>query len=741
MSRERSSPPGGFSHKSLRQKLERLENTVSAIPQSMNEFIEGLNQCGLSGIKFACLLETLFQDTPMSVLALRFRDGCEQFSDKCNKSGTFIMQEISGPVKRIGPSLSKLRSRLESHSKSLSKYESYENQLEQLKAQQTPNKQKIEQVETKLNAAMEDYAKEDKQLARALDDLNRLRSEVMGPCFLTMLEAYSKLLTSAADIMGPLGAYKEAHKGVPESSTSWAVKEAVLEWLATAQVNHNLRSFGGLSRNDVQCMLYNGPEGLPETIRSGLNKKVDNLLKQYTAELQRVPSPHHKVTGGFHLNPKGIELALRDCCSELEGIGAGAPHVEAKEEKQLQVERDVPRTSFKIGGKIFGCASGDMVKGNIDDKLCAITGLVSQLHLCSQLSIPDAVKDNFAFHVLNECCTTVTNTVCKTAVQLVFGKANLVLVRPAPNDNRPIEVTALNMESAIQITVQSSWWIIEDYAALVMLSRPLNPMAYLGQVDGSYTITLSLQNFMSEDRVPELPTVAVSYCGSHQGSDHLNAKSVADDNKRDAKTLTAIKGVGKRAIKTLLNSTRSPVPAEPTFRSYLKPEELNGNEYEEDGEEEEDAARHQFRRTSSDGEPSLAPVSPGMHNRRVGDGRDSSSHRIDIPMKRSGSDDTISSHSTVKPLGQDPSSSMYLTDYLPQGLLSTHQHPTLTMSGVQEFTQSEAGKQKRYSLKHVQSWDKDPGERSRGGRGGGGRGCVCVGGVHVCLCVYLHFGP
>lgn len=178
MSRERTSQSGAFSHKNLKQRLERLENTVSAIPQGMNEFIDGLNQCGLSGIKVACLLETLFQDTPMSMLALRFRDGCEQFSDKCNKSGTFITQEISGPVKKIAPSLSKLRSRLESHSKAVGKYESYESQLEQLKSQPTPNRQKIENVEAKLNSAMEDYAKEDRELARALDDLNRLRTEV-----------------------------------------------------------------------------------------------------------------------------------------------------------------------------------------------------------------------------------------------------------------------------------------------------------------------------------------------------------------------------------------------------------------------------------------------------------------------------------------------------------------------------------------------------------------------------------
>ena len=38
---------------------------------------------------------------------------------------------------------------------------------------------------------------------------------------------------------------------------------------------------------------------------------------------------------------------------------------------------------------------------------------------------PDKVNE-FAFHVLNESCTTVTNTAAKTAVQLVFGKANLV---------------------------------------------------------------------------------------------------------------------------------------------------------------------------------------------------------------------------------------------------------------------------------------------------------------------------
>lgn len=56
----------------------------------------------------------------------------------------------------------------------------------------------------------------------------------------------------------------------------------------------------------------------------------------------------------------------------------------------------------------------------------AIEDLASSLTAVSQYSIPRDSLHEFAFHVLNESCTTVTNTALKTAVQLVLGKANLV---------------------------------------------------------------------------------------------------------------------------------------------------------------------------------------------------------------------------------------------------------------------------------------------------------------------------
>lgn len=87
--------------------------------------------------------------------------------------------------------------------------------------------------------------------------------------------------------------------------------------------------------------------------------------------------------------------------------------------------------------------------------------LVESLEDCSHV-LADArpqIMEDFAQHVLNESCTTVTNTTAKTAVQLVFGKANLVLVRPSPSpeDNKAIRITAQRKDGTITITVHSSW--------------------------------------------------------------------------------------------------------------------------------------------------------------------------------------------------------------------------------------------------------------------------------------------
>lgn len=167
------------SHKSMKHKLERLESTVSAIPQTLNEYLEAFSAFCVSGIKLASLLETLFQETPVLLVALRYREACEKLNDKCTKSGLIVRQEVLPPVKKMAPSLSKLRSRLESHAKAVSKHESYSKQLESLQSSHNSNKQqKLEQLEHKFHSSAEDFAKEDGLLAEALNDFYKMRVEV-----------------------------------------------------------------------------------------------------------------------------------------------------------------------------------------------------------------------------------------------------------------------------------------------------------------------------------------------------------------------------------------------------------------------------------------------------------------------------------------------------------------------------------------------------------------------------------
>lgn len=166
------------SHKNMRNMLERLESTLSAVPPTLSEYLDAFNSFCLSGVKLASLLETLFQETPILLVALRFREACELLGDKCNKSGVVLKQDIVSPVKRLATSLSKLRSRVDSHAKAASKHESYLKQLESLKLSLNPNRQKVDHVEHKFHASAEDFAKEDSQLAEALNDLQKMRVEV-----------------------------------------------------------------------------------------------------------------------------------------------------------------------------------------------------------------------------------------------------------------------------------------------------------------------------------------------------------------------------------------------------------------------------------------------------------------------------------------------------------------------------------------------------------------------------------
>ena len=167
-------------HKAMRQRLERLESSLNAIPPAMEEAVEGLEAHCTTGIKLASLLETVLQDSPLLLLALRYKEACETLLDKTSRAGLALKGELVAPVKKLGPTVSRLRSHIDSHAKASSRHESCLRQLEGVMLSSSASRSKQEQVEAKFRSSAQEFALEDQQLSLAHTEFSQMRTEVSG---------------------------------------------------------------------------------------------------------------------------------------------------------------------------------------------------------------------------------------------------------------------------------------------------------------------------------------------------------------------------------------------------------------------------------------------------------------------------------------------------------------------------------------------------------------------------------
>ena len=77
----------------------------------------------------------------------------------------------------------------------------------------------------------------------------------------------------------------------------------------------------------------------------------------------------HTHTHTPHTHTHTSHTHTQDCSTELEALGAGAPHAQTRLEKMEQVSRDVSRTSYKIQDELIGCAMGEEIQPNIKQKV------------------------------------------------------------------------------------------------------------------------------------------------------------------------------------------------------------------------------------------------------------------------------------------------------------------------------------------------------------------------------------
>ena len=160
-------------HKIRKQKLDKLECSIAELPACFEDLLKSLNGYCHSGVKLANLFDTVFEDTPLLMVAMRYREACEQLNEKCKRLEILFQPELASACKKTSPCVGHLRSCLDAHSKALSRYESAQNSLESISNAENASRQK-----TKFQNSLKEFAQEDTNLARFSDELDRLRVEV-----------------------------------------------------------------------------------------------------------------------------------------------------------------------------------------------------------------------------------------------------------------------------------------------------------------------------------------------------------------------------------------------------------------------------------------------------------------------------------------------------------------------------------------------------------------------------------
>uniref|UniRef100_A0A8C0WGB6 DUF4745 domain-containing protein n=1 Tax=Castor canadensis TaxID=51338 RepID=A0A8C0WGB6_CASCN len=254
--------------------------------------------------------------------------------------------------------------------------------------------------------------------------------EVLGRCFLTVVQVHFQFLTHALQKVQPVAHSCFAEVVMPEKKNSSGgslsgmghtpeLEEAVRSWRGAAEATSRLRERdcdGRLAGIEVQQLFCSQSAAIPEHQLKELNIKIDSAL-QHT---------------------------------------------------MLQLIKEA------------GCYNG-------------ITA-----------------RDDFPVtEVLNQVCPSTWRGACKTAVQLLFGQAGLVVVDTAQIENKEAYAPQISLEgSRIVVQVPSTWCLKEDPATMSLLQRSLDPEKTLGLVDVLYTAVLDLNRWRA-GREQALPCIQI----------------------------------------------------------------------------------------------------------------------------------------------------------------------------------------------------------------------------------------
>ncbi|KAM9510064.1 granule associated Rac and RHOG effector protein 1-like isoform 2-T7 [Guaruba guarouba] len=308
--------------------------------------------------------------------------------------------------------------------------------------------------------------------------------EVLGRCFLTVMQVHFQFLSQAVQKVQPVAhscfaeAVAQEKKNVSGArasnlSPTNELEDAIRSWRGAAEATSQLRERGCdgcLAGIEVQQLFCSQSVAVPEHQLKLLNMKIDS--------------------------------ALQGCCSEAEAQQTGR-----RQTPPQPIQSELPTVPVQIGSHFLkGISFNESAAENLKLKMHTMLQLIKEAGCHNGLTPWD---DSPVTEVLNQVCPSTWRGACKTAVQLLFGQAGLVVVDTAQIANKETYAPQISLEgSRIVVQVPSTWCLKEDPATMSLLQRSLDPEKTLGLVDVLYTAVFDIHRW-KEGREQALPCIQI----------------------------------------------------------------------------------------------------------------------------------------------------------------------------------------------------------------------------------------
>ncbi|XP_030366925.1 uncharacterized protein KIAA0355-like isoform X2 [Strigops habroptila] len=308
--------------------------------------------------------------------------------------------------------------------------------------------------------------------------------EVLGRCFLMVMQVHFQFLSQALQKVQPVAhsCFAEAvaqekknvsGAGASNLSPTNELEDAIRSWRGAAEATSRLRERGCdgcLAGIEVQQLFCSQSVAVPEHQLKLLNMKIDS--------------------------------ALQGCCSEAEAQQTGR-----RQTSPQPIQCELPTVPVQIGSHFLkGISFNESAAENLKLKTHTMLQLIKEAGCHNGLTPQD---DSPVTEVLNQVCPSTWRGACKTAVQLLFGQAGLVVVDTAQIENKEAYAPQISLEgSRIVVQVPSTWCLKEDPATMSLLQRSLDPEKTLGLVDVLYTAVFDIHRW-KEGREQTLPCIQI----------------------------------------------------------------------------------------------------------------------------------------------------------------------------------------------------------------------------------------